>query len=67
MYVCVCNAVTDSEVRSCMRDGARTLADLREQLSVATDCGRCASLARAMLREQRESDGANGCSALAAG
>jgi bacterioferritin-associated ferredoxin len=64
MYVCVCNAVTDSEVRSCVRDGARTLADLREQLGVATDCGRCARLARALLREQQESECANGCAML---
>jgi bacterioferritin-associated ferredoxin len=65
MYVCVCNAVTDSEVRSCASEGARTLADLRERLGVATDCGRCARYARALLREHHDVNASERCSPLA--
>jgi len=61
MYVCVCNAVTDSEVRSCAHDGARSLADLRERLGVATDCGRCARYARALLKEHRDANAQQSC------
>lgn len=66
MYVCVCNAVTDSEVLSCAREGARTLADLRERLGVATDCGRCARHARALLREHHDVSAGENCPPLAA-
>jgi len=66
MYVCVCNAVTDSEVHSCLRDGARTLADLRQQLGVATDCGRCARYARALLKEHHNLNAQESCPPLAA-
>jgi len=55
MYVCVCNAVTDAQIRACARNGARTLAELRQRLGIATGCCRCASVARALLREHRES------------
>jgi len=51
MYVCVCNAVTDSQIREAAQSGARTLRDLRQQLGVTLDCGRCASCAHACLRE----------------
>jgi bacterioferritin-associated ferredoxin len=50
MYVCVCNAVTDSQIREAAQGGARTLRDLRQQLGVTRDCGRCASCAQECLR-----------------
>lgn len=51
MYVCVCNAVTDSQIREAAQGGARTLRDLRRQLGVTQDCGRCATCAHECLRE----------------
>lgn len=54
MYVCVCHAVTDRQIREAARDGARTLRDLRRDLGVTRDCGRCASCAHACLREARQ-------------
>lgn len=42
MYVCVCAAVTERDVRAAVADGARTLSDLRERLGVTTGCGGCA-------------------------
>lgn len=50
MYVCVCQAVTDREIHQAARDGARTLKDLRRDLGVGVDCGRCASCARQCLK-----------------
>lgn len=41
MYVCVCKAVTDREIQSCIREGATSLERLQEQLGVGTRCGRC--------------------------
>ncbi len=51
MYVCVCNAVTDTQIREAALNGARTLKDLRRDLGVARECGRCATCAQKCLRE----------------
>jgi bacterioferritin-associated ferredoxin len=51
MYVCICNPVTDSEVRGCVQRGACTLSDLQMQLGVAVQCGTCASAAVAIIEE----------------
>jgi bacterioferritin-associated ferredoxin len=50
MYVCVCQAVTDREIHQAARNGAKTLKDLRRDLGVSVDCGRCASCARKCLK-----------------
>jgi bacterioferritin-associated ferredoxin len=55
MYVCVCHAVTDRQIREAAQGGARTLKDLRRDLGVTRECGRCASCAQECLQE------ANGC------
>lgn len=51
MYVCVCLAVTDRQIREAAQSGARTLKDLRRELGVTRECGRCASCARDCLQE----------------
>lgn len=60
MYVCICNAITDREIRAAADLGARTLADLSSTLGVATCCGRCASCAASIL-EQAVSSHACAC------
>lgn len=52
MYVCICKAVTDRQIRQAIELGARSLSDLKESLGVATGCGKCAPCARAILREE---------------
>jgi bacterioferritin-associated ferredoxin len=59
MYVCICKAVSDREIRRAADNGARELRDLREQLGVATGCGQCAREARRLLRACRD-DAADG-------
>lgn len=51
MYVCVCNAVTDREIRQCAELGALNVADLKDALGVSACCGKCACAADAILRE----------------
>jgi bacterioferritin-associated ferredoxin len=53
MYVCICKSVTDRDIREAASRGARTLKDLRRELGVASDCGKCASCAREVLCETR--------------
>ena len=41
MYVCVCNAVTDRQIKDAVAEGADTLAKLQKCLPVSTCCGSC--------------------------
>jgi bacterioferritin-associated ferredoxin len=49
MYVCVCNAVTDREIKACVQQGVRDLRALSDLLGVATCCGQCAPLAEEVI------------------
>ena len=49
MYVCLCNGITDGQIREAISRGARRLEDLSRELGVATGCGSCACLASEML------------------
>ncbi len=53
MYVCICNAITDKQIRQAARFGARNLWDLQKELGVATQCGSCKEAASDILRETR--------------
>lgn len=52
MYVCICKAVTDRDIRRAAARGADSLYELRESLGVASGCGACAGEAESILREQ---------------
>jgi bacterioferritin-associated ferredoxin len=49
MYVCLCNAITDRQIKETVAAGASSLTDLQAQLGVATCCGCCADLASSYL------------------
>ena len=51
MYVCVCRAVTEKHIETAVLGGARRLRDLRVQLGVTEECGRCAKCAKQCLDE----------------
>jgi bacterioferritin-associated ferredoxin len=53
MYVCMCNAVTDGDIRAAVSLGARSLSDLTASLGVASCCGRCADFADNLVNESR--------------
>jgi bacterioferritin-associated ferredoxin len=53
MFICICNPVTDSEVRRCVREGACSLSDLQMRLGIAAQCGTCAPAAVALIEETR--------------
>ena len=51
MYICICNAVTDSAIRHAVEEGARSLRDLSFKTGCSTQCGRCVGLAREVMDE----------------
>jgi len=51
MYVCVCQKITDREIRQAVADGARSLHSLCEQLPLGGCCGRCLPYASELVAE----------------
>lgn len=51
MYVCLCKQITDSQIRAAVQDGASSLRDVRNSLGVASQCGKCGTLTREIVRE----------------
>lgn len=51
MYVCLCNAVTEQDIRRCVREGACSLTDLASCAGVGAGCGRCREIAATVLAE----------------
>jgi bacterioferritin-associated ferredoxin len=49
MYVCVCNGITEAQVRDAIAQGATSLPSLSARLGVTTGCGGCASIVALML------------------
>ena len=49
MFVCICNAITDHDIKETIAAGATTMSDLQAQLGVATCCGCCGELAASFL------------------
>ena len=54
MYVCVCNAITDKQIREAAESGVTDLWGLQRELGVATGCGSCMETASEILRESRQ-------------
>ena len=49
MYICICNSVTDSDIRDAAEAGVRTMQQLRLQTGCGINCGKCESMAREVL------------------
>jgi len=55
MYVCLCQGITDGQIRQATRQGCANFRELRSRLGVASQCGKCARSAKQIMREcQRE-------------
>lgn len=55
MIVCVCNNISDREIRQAAELGISSMAELRKELGVGTMCGTCVSYARQVLHEHIDS------------
>lgn len=54
MYVCICNAITDKQIREAADAGVADLWSLQRELGVATGCGSCKENACEILRKSRQ-------------
>ena len=49
MYVCICNGVTDRDIRQAAEAGCRTLAELTMRTGCGATCGTCLDTAAVLL------------------
>ncbi len=51
MYICICHAVTDSDIGNAVNDGATSFRDLSFATGCGTQCGCCITQARQVMKE----------------
>ncbi|MEO1036419.1 MAG: bacterioferritin-associated ferredoxin [Pseudomonadota bacterium] len=64
MYVCICHAITDSDIRNAAANGVRSVNELSARLGVATGCGSCADMAQTLLDSANTPSGSSGFGAV---
>lgn len=61
MYICVCNAVTDREIRAARERGVSTLPELSASTGAASCCGSCSGHAHEILTGEPSCSRADCC------
>ena len=56
MYICVCNAVTETDIKKAVKEGANCLPHLESRLGVSNQCGSCVCDASSCLERALESE-----------
>ena len=51
MYICICNAVTDSHIQKAVEDGVRTYKQLSKATGCGSTCGSCQQTAKDVLHQ----------------
>lgn len=54
MIVCVCHNVSDKAIRRALDEGAKSMADIQQQLNVGRCCGKCNDFAKTLVRAHVE-------------
>ena len=52
MFVCLCYGVTDKHIKSAVKEGCCSYRDVRQSTRVGTQCGKCACMAKQMVRDE---------------
>lgn len=61
MYVCVCLAVTDAQVRAAIEAGATTREAVTRACGAGGDCGACHGMIHEMIEDHLEASGVVAC------
>ncbi|WP_133499382.1 bacterioferritin-associated ferredoxin [Cognatilysobacter terrigena] len=51
MYVCICNGVTDRDIRQAAESGCRSMSELTMRTGAGATCGSCIEMATSILDE----------------
>jgi len=52
MFVCLCKAVTDHQIRDAVDTGVNSFEDMQSHLSVSTVCGGCACEVKRVIEQK---------------
>ncbi|MCL1074799.1 bacterioferritin-associated ferredoxin [Shewanella dokdonensis] len=52
MYVCLCHAITDTQIRQAVSQGDTSLKEVRQRLGVGDQCGKCSRMAMQIIQQQ---------------
>lgn len=53
MYVCICNGVTDNQIREAAIAGCDSVAELTMRTGCGSNCGSCLDMAAGLLEQAR--------------
>jgi len=67
MYVCVCSAITESQLRRAVSRGVSTLEELRHELKVSNCCGACEPIVSQCLEQALDQSPVSASRACCAG
>ena len=59
MYICICKAVTDGQIRCAVQDGVTSMSGLRESLGCTGQCGKCGKHVKQIRDEVLQDPGAS--------
>jgi len=57
VYVCICNGVTDHQIREAADNGCSTVAELTMRTGCGSTCGSCLDMAAELLAKARATHG----------
>ena len=53
MYICLCEPVTDGDIKAAVSTGCRNVRDVAGQLGCCRDCGKCVRAAKEVIDAAR--------------
>lgn len=53
MYICVCNAITDSDIKQCIDAGIDSVPLIKRELEFCSSCGRCSNFIRELVNNRQ--------------
>ncbi|MFG0832450.1 MULTISPECIES: bacterioferritin-associated ferredoxin [Aeromonas] len=52
MYVCLCRGITDTQIRQAVQAGKGELRQLKQELGLGSQCGKCLPMAKAIIKAE---------------
>jgi len=66
MFVCICNGITERQIRAAIEEGACSVHELAARLGVAAGCGCCAEFAASLISESNPGEARQAAASLSA-
>ncbi|MEZ4741742.1 MAG: (2Fe-2S)-binding protein [Bdellovibrionota bacterium] len=56
MYICLCQALTERQVRQHIESGAQSLHDVQKKCAAGKSCGACVTKLKMLLKQKQADD-----------